>query len=50
MRTPDGDVVGQAEPAFGDTDVDEIIQFERIGFVRVDNHRDEESVVYYTHA
>jgi glutamyl-tRNA synthetase len=50
MRTPDGDVEGAAEPAFGDTEVDEIIQFERIGFVRVDRHETDESVVYYTHA
>jgi len=50
MRTPDGDVTGHAEPAFADTAVDEIVQFERIGFVRVDQHGDDESVVYYTHA
>ena len=49
MRTPDGDVTGQAEPAFADTAVDELIQFERIGFVRVDEHADSESVVYYAH-
>ena len=49
MRTPDGDVTGQAEPAFADTEVDESIQFERIGFVRVDDHSDA-SVVYFTHA
>ncbi|MFD1641560.1 glutamate--tRNA ligase [Halohasta litorea] len=49
MRTPDGDVTGHAEPAFGDTAVDEIVQFERIGFVRVDRHADNEAVVYYTH-
>jgi glutamyl-tRNA synthetase len=48
MRTPDGDVTGHAEPAFADTEVDELIQFERIGFVRVDDHG-EESVVYYAH-
>jgi len=50
MRTPDGDVSGHAEPAFADTEVDEIVQFERISFVRVDQHSDDESVVYYTHA
>ena len=49
MRTPDGDVTGRAEPAFGDTSVDEIIQFERIGFVRVDSHDDDSAVVYYAH-
>ena len=49
MRTPDGDISGEAEPAFRDTSVDEIIQFERIGFVRVDSHTDSGSVVYYAH-
>ena len=49
MRTPDGDVTGEAEPGFAETDVDEIIQFERIGFVRVDDHAADGSVVYYAH-
>ncbi|AUX09812.1 glutamyl-tRNA synthetase [Halalkaliarchaeum desulfuricum] len=49
MRTPDGDVRGVAEPDFAETAVDEMIQFERVGFVRVDDHGEEESVVYYAH-
>ena len=49
MRTPDGDVTGLVEPAFAETEVNEIIQFERIGFVRVDSHDDESAVVYYAH-
>ncbi|WP_336359660.1 glutamate--tRNA ligase [Haladaptatus sp. ZSTT2] len=49
MRTMDGDVSGHAEPDFTATDVDDVIQFERIGFVRVDSHGDDDSVVYYTH-
>ena len=49
MRTPEGDVAGEAEPAFADTAVDELIQFERIGFVRVDAHDADRSVVYYAH-
>jgi glutamyl-tRNA synthetase len=49
MRTPDGDVTGQAEPDFAGTDVDEVVQFERIGFARVDAHDDDGSVVYWTH-
>ncbi len=48
MRTPGGDVRGEAEPEFAETDVDEMVQFERIGFVRVDSH-DGESVVYFAH-
>ncbi|MFB6079471.1 MAG: glutamate--tRNA ligase [Haloferacaceae archaeon] len=48
MRTMDGDVTGRAEPAFADAAVDEVIQFERVGFVRVDE-QGEERVVYYAH-
>ena len=49
MRTPDGDVRGVAEPDFAAADVGEVIQFERVGFVRVDGSGDGESVVYYAH-
>ena len=49
MRTPDGDVGGVAEPDFGVTSVDDVIQFERIGFARVDDHGASESVTYWTH-
>ena len=50
MRTMEGDVEGVAEPEFADTDVDEIVQFERVGFVRVDDHGDDEAVAYYAHS
>ncbi|WP_418281153.1 glutamate--tRNA ligase [Halorubrum sp. DTA98] len=36
MRTLDGDVIGYAEPAIADVDVDSVVQFERVGFVRID--------------
>ncbi len=36
LRTMDGDVEGVAEPAFADVDVDEMVQFERVGYARVD--------------
>jgi glutamyl-tRNA synthetase len=49
VRTPNGDLTGRAEPGFADTAVDEMIQFERVGFVRVDAHDDAESVVYFAH-
>lgn len=49
MRTPDGDVVGEAEPDFAAVSVDEVVQFERIGFARVDEQNDGEAVVYWTH-
>ncbi|MFC7226952.1 glutamate--tRNA ligase [Salinirubellus salinus] len=49
MRTIDGDVTGQAEPGLADYDVDELVQFERVGFVRIDAHDEDETVVYYAH-
>ena len=62
MRTVEGDVVGYAEPALADVDVDTVVQFERVGFVRIDAFDPEPSqeadagptggedvVVYYTH-
>jgi glutamyl-tRNA synthetase len=49
MRTPDGDVTGAAEPDFADAEIDDVVQFERIAFARVDAHGDDESVVYWTH-
>jgi len=49
MRTPDGDVVGRAEPAVAEDEPGTVVQFERVGFVRIDRHDEAESVVYYTH-
>jgi glutamyl-tRNA synthetase len=49
MRTMDGDVTGFAEPGIADYDPDELLQFVRVGFVRIDRHDDEGSVTYYTH-
>ena len=49
MRTPDGDVRGAAEPDFATAGVDSVIQFERIGFVRVDDRGPGEAVVYWSH-
>jgi len=37
LRTMDGDVTGIAEPDFGDVPVDDVVQFERVGFTRVDS-------------
>jgi glutamyl-tRNA synthetase len=54
----DGDVTGVAEPAFADAAVDDVVQFERVGFVRVDGAAGratesrssaEEAVVYFAH-
>ncbi|WP_132058449.1 glutamate--tRNA ligase [Halorussus amylolyticus] len=50
LRTIHGDEEGHAEPGFADTDADEMVQFERVGFVRVDHHEaGEESVAYFAH-
>ena len=48
MRTMDGDVAGHAEPGVGDYAVDDLLQFERVGFARVDA-TDDGFVVYFTH-
>ncbi|KTG27500.1 glutamate--tRNA ligase [Haloferax profundi] len=49
MRTMDGDVLGVAEPDFGDVPVGELVQFERVGFVRVDTTDHDETLVYFAH-
>ncbi|WP_440764439.1 glutamate--tRNA ligase [Natronorubrum sp. DTA7] len=49
MRTPDGDVRGHAEPGVAGLEPDELVQFERVGFARIDRHDEDETVVYYTH-
>ena len=57
----DGDVAGHAEPGVADLAVDEMIQFERVGFVRLDAFDpepapsgygptgEEDLVAYYAH-
>ncbi|CAI49938.1 glutamate--tRNA(Glu/Gln) ligase [Natronomonas pharaonis DSM 2160] len=49
LRTVDGDEAGHAEPGIETYDADDIVQFERIGFARIDRHDDEESVAYFAH-
>jgi glutamyl-tRNA synthetase len=49
LRTPDGDLSGRAEPQVVDLDPDEVVQFERVGFARIDRHDDEETVAYFAH-
>ena len=48
LRTMDGDVSGHAEPGLTAYDPDEMVQFERIGFARIDSHGDG-SVAYFAH-
>ncbi len=53
MRTIEGDVEGFAEPDFAEAEVDDIVQFERVGFVRVDSEAesraDGETLTYFAH-
>ncbi|RZH66640.1 glutamate--tRNA ligase [Natrinema altunense] len=52
MRTMDGDVTGHAEPGVGDLVADDMVQFERVGFARIDRQgdgEDAETVAYYAH-
>jgi glutamyl-tRNA synthetase len=49
LRTMDGDEEGHAEPGIGRYDSDDVVQFERIGFARIDRHDDGETVAYFAH-
>ena len=48
LRTVDGDVSGYAEPGIGDYEADEMVQFERVGFARLDAI-DDEVLAYFAH-
>jgi len=48
LRTMDGDVEGHAEPGTGDRDPGEVVQFERIGFARIDEQGGR-TVAYFAH-
>ncbi|WP_247728847.1 glutamate--tRNA ligase [Halovivax limisalsi] len=49
LRTMDGDVSGHAEPGVGSIAPDEVVQFVRVGYARIDRHDDAETVAYFTH-
>jgi glutamyl-tRNA synthetase len=49
LRTMDGDETGHAEPGLAAYQSDDIVQFERVGFARIDRHDDEETVAYFSH-
>jgi glutamyl-tRNA synthetase len=51
LRTVDGDVSGYAEPGVAGYDPDDVLQFERVGFARVDALPGEgtDLVAYYAH-
>ncbi|MFC7134915.1 MULTISPECIES: glutamate--tRNA ligase [Salinibaculum] len=49
LRTMDGDVSGYAEPGVSEYDVDDLLQFERVCFARIDSDPDGEMVAYFAH-
>ena len=49
MRTMEGVVHGWAEPGLDEHAPDDIVQFERIGFARIDDRKDGETITYFTH-
>ena len=49
LRTPDGDRHGMAEPGFAEARPEAVVQFERVGFARVDRHTEDETVAYFAH-
>ncbi|MFW6384263.1 MAG: glutamate--tRNA ligase [Halodesulfurarchaeum sp.] len=49
MRTMEGTVRGWAEPGLATHDVDDVVQFERIGFARIDDRTEDATVTYFAH-
>ncbi len=48
LRTVDGDIRGFAEPSVLRDQPDTVVQFERVGFARIDAQEDE-TIAYYSH-
>ena len=49
VQAVEGSYTAQAEPGFRDAPLDAIVQFERVGFARVDEQRDDRTIVYFAH-
>ncbi len=49
LRTMEGNVTGHAEARTATYESDDIVQFERVGFARIDRHDEDESVAYFSH-
>jgi glutamyl-tRNA synthetase len=49
LRTPGGDVSGYAEPGVSACTADDVLQFERVGFARVDSPDTDPVVAYFAH-
>jgi glutamyl-tRNA synthetase len=50
LRTPEADQEGWAEPGIEDYPSDEVVQFERVGFARIDRQDEDRTVAYFTHS
>ncbi len=48
LRTPDGDATGHAEPGLAAHEVGDVVQFERVGYARLDR-LDDGAVAYLAH-
>jgi len=48
IRTPDGDIAGACEPAVKDA-LGKVVQFERVGFARIDSVTEDGVVAFFTH-
>lgn len=49
LRTTDGDIEGYAEPGVADRKPDDVVQFERVGFARIDVQENNRTVAYFAH-
>ncbi|WP_255195822.1 glutamate--tRNA ligase [Halorarius litoreus] len=49
LRTMDGDVPCFTEPGITEYEEGDLLQFERVGFARIDEQADRETVCYFTH-
>lgn len=49
LRSAGGDIKGHAEPSIDQLSVDSVIQFERVGFVRIDAIEEDRFVAYFAH-
>ncbi|MFB6206670.1 MAG: glutamate--tRNA ligase [Haloglomus sp.] len=49
MRTMDGDVSGHAEPGVREYGVGDLLQFERVGFCRLDSFEGGDVIAYFAH-
>ena len=50
LRTPDGDQDGWAEPGLADYSSDAVVQFERVGFARIDRQEEGRTVACFAHS